>query len=144
MMPFNCSYRNKNETQVPLGCWLRGGGSKPGDNQGVSPSCCCLLLQYLIQSCAHGGRRIVEDMFYTIRRAEACGGEYPEVGYMAVGSFLFLKEQLKDIIIIIIQCFSFCSFRRNCSMHDIRFIRQWSLLSRCCCICSYACSYAFE
>jgi hypothetical protein len=22
---------------------------------------CCLLLQYLIQSCAHGGRRIVEN-----------------------------------------------------------------------------------
>jgi hypothetical protein len=34
----------------------------------------CLLLQYLIQSCAHarGGRRIVEDMCYEIRRAEAC------------------------------------------------------------------------
>jgi hypothetical protein len=27
-------------------------------------------------------------------------GEYPESGYMAVGSFLFLKEQIKDIIII--------------------------------------------
>ncbi len=34
--------------------------------------CCCLLLQYLIQSCARGGRRIVEDMCYEIRRAEAC------------------------------------------------------------------------
>jgi hypothetical protein len=33
---------------------------------------CCLLLQYLIQSCASGGRRIVEDMCYEIRRAEAC------------------------------------------------------------------------
>jgi hypothetical protein len=33
---------------------------------------CCLLLQYLIQSCARGGRRIVEDMCYEIRRAEAC------------------------------------------------------------------------
>ena len=33
---------------------------------------CCLLLQYLIQSCARGGRRIVEDMYYEIRRAEAC------------------------------------------------------------------------
>jgi hypothetical protein len=32
----------------------------------------CLLLQYLIQSCARGGRRIVEDMCYEIRRAEAC------------------------------------------------------------------------
>jgi hypothetical protein len=31
----------------------------------------CLLLQYLIQSCARGGRRIVEDMCYEIRRAEA-------------------------------------------------------------------------
>jgi len=33
---------------------------------------CCLLLQYLIQSCARGGRRIVEDMCYETRRAEAC------------------------------------------------------------------------
>ncbi len=38
----------------------------------------CLLLQYLlspkylIQSCARGGRRIVEDMCYEIRRGEAC------------------------------------------------------------------------
>jgi hypothetical protein len=31
------------------------------------PGTCCLLLQYLIQSCAHGGRRIVEDMCYEIR-----------------------------------------------------------------------------
>jgi hypothetical protein len=29
-------------------------------------ACVCLLLQYLIQSCARGGRRIVEDML------EAC------------------------------------------------------------------------
>jgi hypothetical protein len=36
------------------------------------PTCVCLLLQYLIQSCARGGRRIVEDMCYEIRRAEAC------------------------------------------------------------------------
>jgi hypothetical protein len=34
--------------------------------------CVCLLLQYLIQSCARWGRRIVEDMCYEIRRAEAC------------------------------------------------------------------------
>jgi hypothetical protein len=33
---------------------------------------CCLLLQYLIQSYVRGGRRIVEDMCYEIRRAEAC------------------------------------------------------------------------
>jgi hypothetical protein len=32
----------------------------------------CLLLQYRIQSCARGGRRIVEDMCYEIQRAEAC------------------------------------------------------------------------
>jgi hypothetical protein len=30
----------------------------------------CILLQYLIQSCARGGRRIVEDMCYEKRRAE--------------------------------------------------------------------------
>jgi hypothetical protein len=38
----------------------------------LKQECCCLLLQYLIQSCARGGRRIVEDMCYEIRRAEAC------------------------------------------------------------------------
>jgi hypothetical protein len=35
------------------------------------PVCVCLLMQDLLQSCAHGGR-IVEDMCYEIRRAEAC------------------------------------------------------------------------
>jgi hypothetical protein len=35
-------------------------------------ACVCLLLQYLIQSCVRGGRRIVEDMCYEIQRAEAC------------------------------------------------------------------------
>jgi hypothetical protein len=34
---------------------------------GGSVSSCCLLVQYLIQSCARGGRRIVEDMCYKIR-----------------------------------------------------------------------------
>jgi len=36
--------------------------------------CCSLLLQYLIQSCARGRRRMVEDTVtcYEIRRAEAC------------------------------------------------------------------------
>jgi hypothetical protein len=29
--------------------------------------------------------------------------EYPEGGYMAVGSFLFLKEQIKGIIIMELQ-----------------------------------------
>jgi hypothetical protein len=32
--------------------------------------CCCLLLQYLLQSCSRGGRRVVEDMCHEIRRAE--------------------------------------------------------------------------
>jgi hypothetical protein len=41
-------------------------------SHGHTPGCVCLLLQYLIQSCARGGRRIVEDMCYEIRRAEAC------------------------------------------------------------------------
>ena len=39
---------------------------------GTRLACCCLLLQYLLQSCARGGRRTVEDMRYEIRRAEAC------------------------------------------------------------------------
>jgi hypothetical protein len=34
--------------------------------------CVCLLQQYLVQSCARGERRIVEDMCYEIQRAEAC------------------------------------------------------------------------
>ena len=33
---------------------------------------CALLLQDLLQSCSRGGGRIVEDMCYEIRRAEAC------------------------------------------------------------------------
>jgi hypothetical protein len=33
---------------------------------------CCLLLQGLLQSCTRGVRRIVEDMCYERRRAEAC------------------------------------------------------------------------
>jgi hypothetical protein len=33
---------------------------------------CCLFLQYLLQSCFRGGRGIVEDVCYEIRRAEAC------------------------------------------------------------------------
>ena len=41
------------------------------------PVCVCVFttaerLQDLLQSCARGGRRIVEDMCYEIRRAEAC------------------------------------------------------------------------
>ena len=32
----------------------------------------CLLLQDLLQSCSRGERGIVEDMYYEIRRAEAC------------------------------------------------------------------------
>ena len=33
---------------------------------------CVLLLQDLLQSCSRGGKRIVEDMCYETRRAEAC------------------------------------------------------------------------
>ena len=32
---------------------------------------CCLLLQDLLQSCSHWGRRIVEDVYYKIRQAQA-------------------------------------------------------------------------
>jgi hypothetical protein len=31
-----------------------------------------VCVQYLIQSCARGGRRIVEDMCYEIRQAKVC------------------------------------------------------------------------
>ncbi len=37
-----------------------------------STGVCVLLLQDLLQSCARGGRRRVEDMCYERRRAEAC------------------------------------------------------------------------
>jgi len=40
-----------------------------------SVSVCVLLLQDLLQSCARGGRRRVEDMCYERRRAEACVDE---------------------------------------------------------------------
>jgi hypothetical protein len=36
---------------------------------------CVLLLQDLLQSCARGGRRRVEDMCYERRRAEDCVDE---------------------------------------------------------------------
>ena len=57
-----------------VGCMCRRGGTfgRPGSQPQVIDGCVCLLLQYLIQSCARGGRRIVEDMCYEIRRAEAC------------------------------------------------------------------------
>ena len=38
----------------------------------VDSVCCCLLLEYLIQICARGGRGTVEDKCYEIRRSEAC------------------------------------------------------------------------
>jgi hypothetical protein len=42
---------------------------------GTRDSVCVLLLQDLLQSCARGGRRRVEDMCYERRRAEACVDE---------------------------------------------------------------------
>jgi hypothetical protein len=64
---------------IPLHLCELGGGSAsiPGTSvyRGSKRGrrvCVCLLLQYLIQSCSRGGRRMVEDMCYEIRRAEAC------------------------------------------------------------------------
>jgi hypothetical protein len=51
--------------------WARQEGDGPIEWE-EGRGCVCLLLQYLIQSCARAGRRIVEDMCYEIRRAEAC------------------------------------------------------------------------
>jgi hypothetical protein len=42
---------------------------------GVYHCVCVFLLQDLLQSCARGGRRRVEDMCYERRRAEACVDE---------------------------------------------------------------------
>jgi hypothetical protein len=36
----------------------------------VAEPFCYLLLQYLLQTCSHGGRGIVDDMIYKILRAE--------------------------------------------------------------------------
>ena len=46
-----------------------------GTGLGVCVCVCVLLLQDLLQSCARGGRRRVEDMCYERRRAEACVDE---------------------------------------------------------------------
>jgi hypothetical protein len=55
---------------------LHGGGGGYGRTCATRDDeprpCVYLLLQYLIQICSRGGRRIVEDMCYEIRRAEAC------------------------------------------------------------------------
>ena len=50
----------------PIFCIRR----RPDFSMTVS-ACCCLLLQYLIQSCARGGRRIVEE-------ARTCAMRYDE------------------------------------------------------------------
>jgi hypothetical protein len=57
------------------GYCVKGGGGEEGERERervreVRLRCVCLLLQYLIH-CVRGGRRIVEDMCYEIRRAEA-------------------------------------------------------------------------
>ena len=44
-------------------------------SQSAGSKVCVLLLQDLLQSCARGGRRRVEDMCYERRRAEACVDE---------------------------------------------------------------------
>ena len=58
---------------------------------------CVLLLQDLLQSCARGGRRRVEDMCYERRRAEACvdesahhalvNSDVPELEMMMIDGF---------------------------------------------------------
>ena len=52
--------------------WGRVGptGTQNGHARTAPLGGCCLLLQYLIQSCARWGRRIVEDMGYEMRRVE--------------------------------------------------------------------------
>ena len=50
-----------------------------------SLACVCVLLQDLLQSCARGGRRRVEDMCYERRRAEACVDESAHHVYAVCG-----------------------------------------------------------
>ena len=56
---------------------VRSAGS-PGLRRPKFRIVCVLLLQDLLQSCARGGRRRVEDMCYERRRAEACVDESVE------------------------------------------------------------------
>ncbi len=62
---------------------------------------CVLLLQDLLQSCARGGRRRVEDMCYERRRAEACVDESAHHALFSVASpgaagNFFLCADLED------------------------------------------------
>ncbi len=54
---------------------------------------CVLLLQDLLQSCARGGRRRVEDMCYERRRAEACVDESAHHAHVC----LLLQYLFKDL-----------------------------------------------
>ena len=56
---------------------------------------CVLLLQDLLQSCARGGRRRVEDMCYERRRAEACVDESAHHALNSV-CVLLLQDLLHD------------------------------------------------
>ena len=56
-------------------CCVGQGHGQSGARRRGEPNVCVLLLQDLVQSCARGGRRRVEDMCYERRRAEACVDE---------------------------------------------------------------------
>jgi hypothetical protein len=61
--------------QPDVRCRLCGGVPVGVGGLGILCTVCVLLLQDLLQSCARGGRRRVEDMCYERRRAEACVDE---------------------------------------------------------------------
>ena len=61
--------------------WLVQAQPPAQRGSGAHPVCVyycsvCLFLQYLLQSCARGGRRRVEDMCYERLRAEACVDDF--------------------------------------------------------------------
>jgi hypothetical protein len=62
-----------------------------------------IQINYFVGNHEHSHEVIDLDLFVIFRIITCAsffrGGEYSEGGYIAVGSFLFLKKQIKDIII---------------------------------------------
>ena len=78
---YYCSTYYKSKVQGAwnwaIPCWgqVAVARGKRGLGKVANVDVCVLLLQDLLQSCARGGRRRVEDMCYERRRAEACVDE---------------------------------------------------------------------
>jgi hypothetical protein len=77
MIPIGCAHDSGEKINVLIVsiCLPIGVGFTLRSNAHRAVIVCVLLLQDLLQSCARGGRRRVEDMCYERRRAEACVDE---------------------------------------------------------------------